>query len=178
MTTPFENLFHIKPDLTHLRVWGCDAYAHIDEQHRESKLTERSVHGIFIGFDTDNIARIFVPATKKIIHRGDVHFIENVDHLGKVVLTHAETASFNLEASCELLRLPDDFHDSEDLSGFTFSGNAILSHVTVFHEGETQGLLRVKLPERPGGVWVWLRAFLSSDSHTMNYTILKDFVPD
>ena len=86
-----------------------------------------------------------MPATKKIILRGDVHFIENVDQLGKVVLTNVETASFNLEASCELLRLPGDFHDTEDLSVVTFSGTAIFSHVTVYHEDETHGLLKVKL---------------------------------
>ena len=179
MTTPFENVHQYKPDLTRLRVWGCDAYAHIDEQHRQSKVAERSTHGIYIGHEEDSTSvRIYIPDTKTIIRSGDVKFTENIDQYGKVVLTHKNNKMFDLEETGELTKLPTDFDNSESFPDFSFKLSDILRHSTVYDDSETHGLLRVKTPQSPGGTWVWLRAFLDSNSKDSkgNYDKLAEYL--
>jgi len=75
--TPFEAWFGYKPDVTHLRRWGCVAYAHIPEQLRK-KLDVKAHRGIFVGYDNPNgTYRIFDPATNKIICTKDWIISEN-----------------------------------------------------------------------------------------------------
>src|SRR5213078_1203832 len=75
--TPFETWFGYKPDVTHLRKWGCVAYAHILE-HLQKKLNVKGHCGIFVGYDNPNrMYRIFDPATNKIISTKDWIISEN-----------------------------------------------------------------------------------------------------
>ena len=75
--TPFEAWFGYKPEVSHLRRWGCVAYAHIPEQLRK-KLDMKGHHGIFVGYDNPNgTYRIFDPATNKIISTKDWIISEN-----------------------------------------------------------------------------------------------------
>ena len=78
--SPYELLFHKKPDYTMLRVWGCDAYAHIDVDTREKgKLGPRAKKHIFVGLDPGNKAfRLIDPdAFGDTITRGMVKFVED-----------------------------------------------------------------------------------------------------
>ena len=69
--TPFEAWFGYKPEVSHLRRWGCVAYAHIPDQLRK-KLDVKGQRGIFVGYDNPNgTYRIFNPATNKIISTKD-----------------------------------------------------------------------------------------------------------
>ena len=75
--TPFEAWFGYKPDVTHLRRWGCVAYAHIPEELRK-KLDVKAHRGIFVGYDNPNgTYRILDPATNKIISTKDWIISEN-----------------------------------------------------------------------------------------------------
>src|SRR5436190_132170 len=75
--TPFEAWFGYKPDVTHLRGWGCVAYAHIPKELRK-KLDVKGHRGIFAGYDNPNgTYRIFDPATNKIISTKDWIISEN-----------------------------------------------------------------------------------------------------
>src|SRR5438046_2764774 len=75
--TPFEAWFGYKPDVTHLRRWGCVAYAHIPEQLRK-KLDVKAHRGIFVGYDNPNgTYQIFDPSTNKIISTKDWIISEN-----------------------------------------------------------------------------------------------------
>src|SRR5437773_9280371 len=75
--TPFEAWFGYKPDVTHLRRWGCVAYAHIPKELRK-KLDVKGYRGIFVGYDNPNgTYRIFDPATNKIISTKDWIISEN-----------------------------------------------------------------------------------------------------
>ncbi|KAJ9520778.1 hypothetical protein QJQ45_007647 [Haematococcus lacustris] len=47
--TPHELMFGVKPDVSHLRVWGCPAYVH--DPMPASKLDSRSVKGVFVGYE-------------------------------------------------------------------------------------------------------------------------------
>jgi hypothetical protein len=47
--TPHEVWTGKKPSLTHLRVFGCDAYVHVPKENR-SKLDKKDEKCIFIGY--------------------------------------------------------------------------------------------------------------------------------
>jgi hypothetical protein len=48
--TPFENLEHIEPDVTHLHVFGCGAYIFLPEEVCHNKLNPKSKLMTFIGY--------------------------------------------------------------------------------------------------------------------------------
>lgn len=75
--TPFE-LFHgYKPDVSHLRVFGCVAYAHIPKEKRV-KGDRKSFKCIFIGYTDDKKGyRLYDPRTEDIIAARSVWFAEN-----------------------------------------------------------------------------------------------------
>ena len=75
--TSFEAWFGYKPDVIHLRRWGCVVYAHIPEQLRK-KLDVKGQRGIFVGYDNPNgMYRIFNPVINKIIFTKDWIISEN-----------------------------------------------------------------------------------------------------
>ena len=47
--TPYEAWHGSKPDVSHLKVFGCIAYAHINLENRQ-KLDDKSEKCIFIGY--------------------------------------------------------------------------------------------------------------------------------
>ena len=65
--TPFEIWHKRKPDVSHLRVWGCLAYVHIQKDKRSS-LGPHMEKCIFIGYpDGYKGWRFYNPKTKKVI---------------------------------------------------------------------------------------------------------------
>ena len=47
--TPYELWHGSKPDFSHLRVWGCRAYAHV-QHNKHDKLQWHMIKGVFIGY--------------------------------------------------------------------------------------------------------------------------------
>jgi hypothetical protein len=76
--TPKEAWSSIKPDVSHFRVFGSEAWAHIlDEKHKS--LEPKSEKCIFVGYSEDLKGyRLLQPNSKGIIIRRDVQFNENV----------------------------------------------------------------------------------------------------
>ncbi|KAD3640517.1 hypothetical protein E3N88_29740 [Mikania micrantha] len=75
-STPFEALKGRKPNLKHLRVFGCVAYAKVPSNHL-TKLDDRSVKMVYLGVQEGSKAcRLFDPMTKKICISRDVKFLE------------------------------------------------------------------------------------------------------
>ncbi|GBL73175.1 Copia protein, partial [Araneus ventricosus] len=74
--TPYELWTNHKPTLSHIRVFGCKAYAYIQKQKR-GKLDSKAVEGIFLGYDYRSKGyRIYLGDNKIMISR-TVKFIEN-----------------------------------------------------------------------------------------------------
>ena len=74
--TPYELFTGIKPDVSHLRVFGCVAYAHVPKQLRR-KLEPTAVRGVFLGYQPDSKAyRIMLDVNKKVVISRDVTFNE------------------------------------------------------------------------------------------------------
>ena len=48
--TPYELLYGTVPDISHLRIFGCDAYAYNFDVSRQ-KLDDTAIKGVFVGYD-------------------------------------------------------------------------------------------------------------------------------
>jgi len=53
-TTPFEDMEHSKPDLSHLRVWGCQCFVTIPPELR-TKGGPHHFEAIFVGYDENQL---------------------------------------------------------------------------------------------------------------------------
>ena len=83
--TPYEQWFNAKPDVSHLRVFGCLAYALLPDSKRQ-KMDPKSKPYTFIGYaDNSKAYRLYDNETGTIVERRDVVFSER--ELGSLVLT-------------------------------------------------------------------------------------------
>ena len=65
-----------KQNVTHMRVFGCVAYAHVPDELRK-KLDSKAEKCIFFGYSDESKAyKLYNPLTKKVIISRDVQFIE------------------------------------------------------------------------------------------------------
>ena len=77
-TTPYEKWYGRKPDLSHLRVFGCMAYAYIPDANRKGKLSKKAEKLRFIGYSLQTKGyRLIDEDTSKVIIRRDVIFNES-----------------------------------------------------------------------------------------------------
>ena len=66
--TPHEVWTGKKPSLSHLRVFGCDAYVHVPKEKR-TKLDNKSERCIFIGYkDGLKGYKLWNPETRKVVY--------------------------------------------------------------------------------------------------------------
>ena len=83
-TTPYELWYHKKPDLAHLRVWGCRAYAHVQKDKR-NKLGWHMLPCVFIGYPSDYQGwKCWDPVSKKSVISERVEFDERYFPLSKL----------------------------------------------------------------------------------------------
>lgn len=76
--TPAELWFGRKPNISHLKVFGCIAYVHIPKEKR-SKLDSKSNKCVMVGYATNGY-RLYDPEKRKIIVSRDVVFDEKIIH--------------------------------------------------------------------------------------------------
>ena len=75
--TPYECWHKEKPDISHLRVFGCNAFVHIPDQKRR-KLDQKSIRCIFVGYPSNCKGyKLYNPETKKFLRSRDVVFMES-----------------------------------------------------------------------------------------------------
>ena len=75
--TPYEAWHSRKPNVRHLRVFGCDTYAHVPRDER-TKFDSKARKCILLGYgQVTKGYRLYVPEQQKIIHSRDVQFNEN-----------------------------------------------------------------------------------------------------
>lgn len=74
--TPFEAWHGWKPEVTHMRIFGCIAFGHIPSQKR-GKLDDNSTKCIFVGYSSETKGyRLYNPLSKKLLISRDVVFDE------------------------------------------------------------------------------------------------------
>jgi hypothetical protein len=82
--TPQEAWSGRKPDVSHLRVFGCKAFAHVPDEKR-TKLESKSMPYVFLRYYEGTKAyRLMCVKTKRIIKSRDVMFIEGSKEIGGV----------------------------------------------------------------------------------------------
>ena len=76
-TTPEDIFSGTKPDLSHLRIFGCPVYMHIPKEKR-TKFEPSGKRGIFIGYSENfKVYRIYIPRQRSIKISRDVIFEEH-----------------------------------------------------------------------------------------------------
>ena len=75
--TPYERWYGKKPDVSHLRVFGCMAYVHVPDCERK-KLDTKLQKMRFVGYSlTSKEYRLFDETNRKLYVRRDVEFNES-----------------------------------------------------------------------------------------------------
>ena len=78
------------PNLSHLRIFGCPAYVHVEKSARR-KLDNKSWEGIFIGYASDSPAwLVYNPSTRCVIRSANVTFDESWRDLAHAAVRDAE----------------------------------------------------------------------------------------
>jgi hypothetical protein len=74
--TPEEVFSGIKPEVGHLRIFGCSVYIHVPKEKR-TKMEPSGKKGVFVGYSENSKAyRIYVPGQRQIEVSRDVTFHE------------------------------------------------------------------------------------------------------
>ena len=75
--TPEEAFSGKRPQLTHLRIFGCVTYSQVPKEKR-TKLDPTAEKGIFVGYsETSKAYRIYIPTLRSVVVRRDVRFEED-----------------------------------------------------------------------------------------------------
>ena len=76
-----------KPNLAHLKAYGCKAFAMTDDTHRGElrlqRLDPKAWIGYLVGYRSSNIYRVWIPSLAKVISTRDVVFDEQAVFNGK-----------------------------------------------------------------------------------------------
>ena len=81
--TPFEAWTNEKPNVEHLRVFGCDAYSHVAKDERQ-KLDSKARKCIFVGYGAETKGyRLYDPKRGKVFYSRDVLFNESSHDIEK-----------------------------------------------------------------------------------------------
>jgi hypothetical protein len=93
--TPMEIVTSIKPILSHMRVFGCDAMVH--QKHPDGKLDDKASPMIFVGYVTQRMAyKFFDPSSRKFVVERDADFIEDQFTVGRPSATGIKSTSLSV----------------------------------------------------------------------------------
>jgi len=109
-----------KPDVSHLRVFGCITHVHVHDDKR-SKLDPKAKKCIFIGYSSEQKGyRCFNPSIRKLQVNRDVVFDEMISSYSPLKVAEDGEArngdvSSNVEQESQLISGPQEF----SISGFS-----------------------------------------------------------
>lgn len=110
--TPKEAFTEQKPEIGHLRIFGCPDYIHVPREKR-TKLDPARKQGIFVGYNESAKAyRIYIPDQKKMELSRDITFEEDAAYRRS---RHTNSDSDQQDASQELLDSPSPLAKKETL---------------------------------------------------------------
>ena len=65
-----------KPSIEHLRIFGCITFSHVPKEKR-TKMEPTAKKVLLVGYsETSKAYRIYIPALRRVVVRGDVKFEE------------------------------------------------------------------------------------------------------
>jgi hypothetical protein len=75
--TPEEAFTGRRPDVRHIRIFGCLAYSHVPSERR-TKLDPTAQQGILVGYsEVSKAYRMYIPSLRKVVVSRDVRFEED-----------------------------------------------------------------------------------------------------
>jgi transposase InsO family protein len=108
--TPYEGWHNEKPNVSHLRVWGCLAYVHIQKDKRKH-LGSHVEKCVFIGYPPECKGwKFYNPVTRKIVISERADFDERYNYFGTPLNKHVDYSkeSIREELSKELTPEPTE----------------------------------------------------------------------
>ena len=109
--TPYEEWKGYKPNVNHLRIFRCSAYAHIPKDAR-SKMDPKTKKSIFLGYGIGIKGyRLFDTDTSKVFHSRDVIFNETAS-ISEQGTEEVENQPL-VEVECENISSDDDENSRE-----------------------------------------------------------------
>ena len=146
-----------KPQLHHLKAYGCKAYVLIkskgDSSHpgKRRKLDAKAHIGFLVGYESTNIYRIWIPHKKKVISARDVIFNKDEIWDGKPIrLTHDEIQK--LDEAVEVVEVPQT-DEQEDIQLAEDQGIDLPSPVTNQHDHKMENLEEAEQAEHDELKW-------------------------
>ena len=110
--TPEEAFTSEKPEIGHLRIFGCPVYIHVPRERR-TKLEPSGKKGVFVGYSESAKAyRIYIPGQRKIELSRDVTFEEDIAYQRS---RHIERDSDEKEAPQDVLASPSPAIERESI---------------------------------------------------------------
>ncbi|XP_055632911.1 uncharacterized protein LOC129773335 [Toxorhynchites rutilus septentrionalis] len=121
-STPYEHWWGRKPDVSHLRVFGCKAFVHVPKEKRR-KLDDKGNEMTFVGYSSNHKAYRFIDiTTNKLVISRDVRFVEEeVVHPGQDLLNPEQVESVDeiLQSLAPIKVVNRDIHQENVIEGIT-----------------------------------------------------------
>jgi transposase InsO family protein len=109
--TPHEVWFKKKPDVSHLRVWGCLAYVHIQKDKRKG-FSPHMEKGILIGYPVGYKGwKFYIPSTKRTVISERAEFDERYFPGLKMSSMSALPQSYTPATTPQVVQMPDLWGD-------------------------------------------------------------------
>lgn len=105
--TPFEAWYGVKPNLLHMRRFGCPAYDHVRREDR-AKMAAKAERRTFVGYALDSSGYLLWDGRKVVVSR-DVHFVEG--KLGSAEARAGEARGDTLAPPAALVPAPAAAHN-------------------------------------------------------------------
>ena len=154
MGFPIEKVTGRAPDLSSLRVFGCTAFAHVDETLR-TKQEDRGVAGVYVGHEHNSASvKILIPETGEVKLSGMVDYIEEADTYGRLISDHTPPDTWDSLWEEEESRTARPAGMSEAVSVTKI--DRILDHRVYYYstDKETYGVVLVKKKGKSRPVWM------------------------
>jgi transposase InsO family protein len=106
--TPYETMMSKKPDVTHLGVFGCDAWYHVEKQERGA-LEPKARACVYLGHDKrQDCATVYCLQTEKVLVRRDVKYkLDSFENM-KILCGTASASDQQLSAADDIAAADDN----------------------------------------------------------------------
>ena len=159
--TPYECFIGKKPDVGHLKVFGCDAYMHVPKELRK-KWDAKSQKCIFIGYSLYRKGyRLYGPKTKRLHESRDVLFVEN-EFGDRTQVQKADAKKVDATVVSQAVIQPEEKEERE-----ADDGEDINQNIEDLQQPRRSNRVR-KAPERDGAItgdWWQFEESLNADTY-------------
>jgi len=109
---------HKRPDQSHLRAYGCKAFAMttdaLKKANRLQRFNPKAWIGYLVGYDSTNVYRVWNPVTNKVVRTRDVTFNENETFNGDLETLKDDMLKIQLDELSKLLQectIPEELEE-------------------------------------------------------------------